>query len=135
MGQEPDSFFKFIGVPAAAEAMEPAAFREYTSTGTTKALDKKIPLAETAIPSELLGLEGICFGSRFPTLTEKMYRLDFEDLVADRRESKAQGLAVPETPIEESFEKEEESNLRVLGRYTSKYYPELLDPLDLRAHL
>jgi len=135
MGEEPDSFIKFIQIPEYEKAMGLAAFSEFASRGTTKALDKKIPLAEAALPAESFGLEGIGFGSRFPTLAEMMYRTDYENIVADWRESKAQGLAVPETPIEESFEKREESILKALGVYTSKYYPELLDPLDLRGHL
>lgn len=134
-GEEPDSFIKFIQIPEAEKAMGLAAFSEFAIRGTTKALDKKIPLEEAALPTESFGLEGIGFGSRFPTLTEIMYRTDYENIVADWRESKAQGLAVPEKPIEENFEKREENILKVLGLYASKYYPELLDALELRGHL
>lgn len=135
MGEEPDSFTYFIQIPEYEKAMGLAALSEFASRGTTKALDKKIPLAEAALPAESFGLEGIGFGSRFPTLTEMMYRTDYENIVADWRESKAQGLAVPEKPIEESFEKREENILKVVGFYASKYYPELLDALELSSHL
>lgn len=135
MGKEPDSFIKFIQIQEYEKTMGPAAFSEFASKGTTKALDKKIPLAEVVLPVESFGLEGIGFGSCFPALTEIMYRTDYENIVADWLEAKAQGLTVPEKPIEESFEKREESILKAVASYTSKYYPELLDALHLRGHL
>lgn len=135
MGKEPDSFIKFIQIPEYEKAMGLAAFSEFASGRPTKALDKKIPLAEAVLPVESFGLEGIGFGSSFPTLTEIMYGTDYENIVANWRESKAQGLTVPEKPIEESFEKREGNILKVVAFYTSKYYPELIDALQLRGHL
>lgn len=137
MGQEPDSFIKFIQLKELEGAIGLLALSALPSGNkqARKLVDKKVPLAEIALSLESFGLEGIGFGSRFPTLTEMMYRTDYENIVADWRESKAQGLAVREKPIEESFEKREENILKVVGFYASKYYPELLDPLDLRGYL
>lgn len=134
IGEEPDSFIKFIQLKELERRIGPLALSALTSGNkkAKKALDKKIPLAEAALPMNTFGLEGVGFGSSFPKLTERMYRYDYENINEERFEARAQGLAIREKPPQESLEKREENILQVVAAYASEYYPELLDPLDLR---
>ena len=47
----------------------------------------------------------------------------------------AHGLDIPETLKPWSLEETQRAVLKMVAAYTSEYYPELLDPLDLRGHL
>ena len=136
-GAEPDSFIKFIQLKELERRIGLLALSVLPSGNkeARKAVDKKIPLAEAALPINTFGLEGVGFGSCSPTLTERMYRTDYENINAEWSESRAHGLAAPEEPPQESFEKREKNVLQVVAAYASKYYPELLDPLDLRGYI
>jgi hypothetical protein len=112
-------------------------------------LGVKIPFeeAQPRIGGFLLG--GLGFGSTFPELTTKMlknmyvYKKNNEELW---NISRALGFSTPEdiyrkiglpAPVGRPPTLKEKENM-VLGTvafYTSQYYPELLDPLDLRGHL
>lgn len=84
----------------------------------------------------MFGLEGIGFGSSFPQLTEKMYRNLHESIDMDVWSKwRAHGLAIPEKPTQMTLEEQEALILQMVAAYTSEYYPELLDLLDLRGHL
>lgn len=135
--EEPHSFIEFIEVKELADAIGLLALNAIThgDRKARKVLDKKIPLAEAALPIEEFGLEGIGFGSCFPTLTEIMYRTEYENITAQWSESRAGSWANPERHPEPSVEEREKDILRGLAAYALKYYPELLDPLDLRGHL
>lgn len=86
-----------------------------------KVLSGKISLESILDSLTRFGEEGIGFGSQFPELTEKMYR--------------SHGLDIPEKPDMISLEEREESLLQIVAAYTAEYYPELLDPLDLKRYL
>jgi hypothetical protein len=101
-----------------------------------KALGEKCSLKQFENHIKMSGLEGIGFGSRFPELTERMYRNYHENIDMDKwSEARAHGLTIPEEPTRISLKEQEEAVLQMTAAYASEYYPELLDPLDLRGHL
>jgi len=79
-------------------------------------------------------LQGIHFGSSFPELTERMYRKAHED-DEDFWARKWHGITIPEELEAWSFEETQKAVLQMVAAYTSEYYPELLDPLDLRGYI
>ena len=50
-------------------------------------------------------------------------------------EARSYGLNIPEKPDFIPLEEREKEILAIVAGYTSEYYPELLDPLDLRDYL
>jgi hypothetical protein len=140
VGKQPDRFDEFI------------LFRELESAGLSvkdafeayrqgnrkimKAYDKRVSLKEAEPTIKMFTLEGIGFGTFFPELTEKMYRNAYEKIDADAwSEARAHGLAISEKPTIISLEEQEQTVLGMVAAYTAEYYPELLDPLDLKGHL
>jgi len=85
-----------------------------------KKLEMKISLRGTEIGIRIFGREGIAFGISFPELTERMYRNLHENT---------------EKPPIITLEEGEEEILKIVSVYTLRYWPEMLDPLDLRGHL
>ncbi len=79
-------------------------------------------------------LQGIHFGSAFPELTERMYQKTYED-ERDFWAGKWRGVTIPEEFKVMSLEETERAVLQMVALYASKYYPELLDPLDLRGYI
>ena len=101
-----------------------------------KACDEKVPLEKAEPSIKAFELEGIGFGSSFPELTEKMYRNTLENIDRDVwAEMRAHGAPITEKPRIVSLEELEEATLQMVVAYASEYYPELIDPLDLRGHL
>ena len=136
--EQPDSFIKFIELETLKHDMGISWFVSYSSGNekAKKALDKRIPIeTEAAFTLNRYGLEGIGFGSRFPELTERMCRTDYENIMSEWTEARACGLDVPNKPPVESLDKREENVLQVVAAYVAKYYPELLDPLGLDSCL
>ena len=140
VGKEPDTFYDFILTRELKEAgigIE-ESFEAYQrgDKSMMKAADEKVPLKDAEPLIKSFQLEGIGFGSAFPELTEKLYRNTFEKIDRDSWiEARKYGLAVPEEPTIISLEEQEEIVLQMVAGYASEYYPELLDPLDLRGHL
>ncbi len=97
---------------------EPDSFAEFIlhqhqiENASAKTFGERTPLEKVYPFFERWGAGGIGFGSSFPELTRKMYKN-------------------PEV----NFEERERLILRMVAAYTSEYYPELLDPLDLRRYL
>jgi hypothetical protein len=96
----------------------------------TKALRDKTPFEKVYPFIEICGREGIGFGSSFPALTEKMYRNAHETIIDDKW-SWSYVIKPPSVTLEEW----EKVILVAVAAYTSLYYPELLDPLDLRSYI
>jgi len=145
-GREPHSFLEFIQVKQLENALQHEGIigRETlksleigdTSSGkkviekligdissdkkAMKKLEMKISLRGTEIGIRIFGGEGIAFGISFPELTERMYRNLHEN--------------TEEPPII-TLEEGEEEILKIVAVYTNRYWPEMLDPLDLRGHL
>lgn len=85
-----------------------------------KKLKMKVSLGSTELAIRIFGREGIGFGSSLPKLTERMYRNLHENT---------------EKPPIITLEEREEEILQIVAVYTNRYWPELLDALDLRGHL
>ncbi|MBU4227135.1 hypothetical protein KJ987_02680 [bacterium] len=161
-GGKPDTFADFIYWPLWERAtgltlddlFKPLGWetlgrtRKRLSNIIQKKLGSKVPFeqAQPEIGGFLLG--GLGFGSTFPDLTVKM----FKNIYNKKNEgelwsiSKTLGLSTPEdlsrriglsTPegYPPTLREKEKLILGTVALYTSQYYPELLDPLDLRGHL
>ena len=100
-----------------------------------KASGEKYSLKQAEPYIKMFGLEGIGFGSRFPELTEKLYRNYHESIDMGVWSKWAARLGIPEKPTIISLEEQEKTVLQMVAAYASEYYPELLDSLDLRGHL
>ena len=145
VGKEPDTFTEFILFRELESAIG-LSMKDWLKANTKgkiignkkimKVADEKVPLEE-AVPSvSMFGLEGIGFGSSFPELTEEMYRNSFENIDMDLwSKHRAVGLAIPEKPDVLNLEEQEKAVLQMVAAYTAEYYPELLDPLDLRGYI
>jgi len=140
-GKEPESFEQFIFDSERTKMM----------ITNPKELRDKAPPEDVYAIFERWGAGGIGFGSSFPELTEKMYRNYYESTVDKETWAwwGASGLNLPKKPtalaglnadLKKLFPvaklKEREGQiLQIVAAYTSEYYPELLDPLDLRGYL
>ena len=132
VGNEPDTFNEFILLRALERLTGPSPDLK----ALKKVFSQKVPLEKAWIDIQTFGVEGIAFGSSFPELTEKMYRNSYESPDVDKwSKARAYGLDIPEKPEIISLEEQEEVILQMVTAYASEYYPELLDPLDLRGHL
>lgn len=81
---------------------------------------------------------GIGFGSSFTELTVRMYRNTYENINVNMKEwaeARSYGLNIPEKPDFIPLEEREKEILATVAGYTGEFYPELLDPLDLRSYL
>lgn len=100
-----------------------------------KKLERKVSVASVEPAIRIFGREGIGFGSSFPRLTESMHRNLHENIdMLGLPVARAHGLAIPEKPIITLGEAEEEI-LQIVAVYTNRYWPEMLDRLDLRGCL
>ena len=145
IGKDPESFYDFISLKECDRVLGGATgltwnvlVEEYLrgNKEVVKAFAHKVSLGVATDKSRIFGLEGIGFGSSFPELTESMYKNAYENVdVGEWAEARAHGLDIPEKPEVIPFEEREESLLQVVAAYVTEYYPELLDPLDLRGHL
>lgn len=125
------SLFRNEGVRLGAEE----AIEAYTQGDrkVKKIFNEKIDLEGGQILIVML-LQGIHFGSSFPELTEKMYRKTHED-DRDFWAGKWYGVTIPEEFKIMSLEETEGVVLQMVALYASKFYPELLDSLDLRGYI
>jgi len=141
LGKEPDTFNEFILFKELESAIGVSMedwFEAHTKGNPKimKVADEKVPLEEAEPVIKLFAAQGIGFGSSFPELTEKMYRNTFENIDLDVwADARAHGLAISEKPTMLSLEEQEEIVLQMVAAYTSEYYPELLDSLELRSYL
>lgn len=143
-GQDPDTFGDFISYRSVENLLRnkgvrlsaKEAIEAYTegSKKIKKIFDLEVELEGNEQRIIIMLLQGIQFGSSFPELTERMYqRLRKEDdaFWANR----FYGIKVPATLKPRSLNETQQSILRIVAAYTSEYYPELLDPLDLRDYI
>ena len=144
LGKEPDTFYDFILFRELEKSLTVVGlsfskvFEEYTrgNKEVVKVFDRKVSLKDAWTRIQEYGVEGIGFGSSSPELTEKMYRTAHESIGTDMwSEARAHGLTIPEEPTRISLEEQERTALQMVAAYTSQYYPELVDPLDLRGCL
>ena len=140
-GNEPNTFYDFIfGIEfeRVFGSSLNKVYEEYMrgNKGVVKVFDHKVSL-DIAWPNiQNYGVGGIGFGSSFPELTEKMYRNATESIDTDKWvEARKSGMDIPKEPDIVTLEEREESILGIVAAYTLKYYPELVDPLDLRNYI
>jgi len=139
VGKEPNTFFEFIQVfqlrsEAGLSLNEAFKADIKGDKRIVKAFHKKYSVKLFQLNNWWEGNEGIGFGSSFPELTERMYRNAYEHIDTGLwSEARAHGLAIPEKPEIVSLEEREATVLQIVAAYASEYYPELLDPLDLRV--
>ena len=135
VGKEPDTFFDFILFKELRDSLGLSpndSFATYKAS-VVKAYDEKVSLEEIELNVQMFGVEGIGFGISFPELTERMYRKAYERIDSDIwSEAREAGLAIPESPTVVSYEEWEQPVLQMVAAYASKYYPELLKPLNLQ---
>ncbi len=128
VGNEPDTFNEFTVLRALDCLTGPSPDLKTLK----KVFSRKVQLEKAWLDIQTFGVEGIAFGNSFPELTERMYRNSYENYDMDKWSfARAQGLDIPEKPDIISLEEREGSLLQTVAAYTSQYYPELLDPLDL----
>jgi hypothetical protein len=145
--EEPKSFYHFISIKEYDSVLVSAfglpldelillAVRSRKIKEAKKLFDRKVPLEVATDKARIYGLEGIGFGSSFPELTERMYKNAYENVDMDMwAEARKMGVDIPEKPDIVSLEEREEIVLQMVAAYTSEFYPELLDPLNLRDYL
>ncbi len=141
LSRDPTTFYNFIFYREFERVVGlslDGVFEEYTrgNKKVVKVFDQKVSL-ETAWPKiHSFGAGGIGFGSLFPELTERMYRNACENIDMDEwTKARKYGVDIPEKPDIVTLEEREESILGIVAAYTAEFYPELLDPLDLRGYL
>jgi len=94
---------------------------------------RKIRLGVALQQSDAWLLAGISFGATFPELTERMWKREYER--HDPRawaSARQHGLDIPEkfTPL--PLEEMEQQVLVEVASYVTEYFPELVEPLNLR---
>lgn len=133
IGEEPNSFYLFF---VSGELEKLGLSLSSDLRVLKKAFEEKWPFEKLEPFIKAFGIDGIGFGSSFPELTEKIYRNAHESIDSDIwSEARAYGVDIPEKPERISLEEREEIVLQMVAAYTSEFYPELLDSLDLRGYL
>lgn len=143
--KEPDTFYELI-FKREIENATGLSLDDYYEAGIRK--DKKtlekmlkvfnenVEVAKAAFGMRVFGLEGIGFGSSFPELTERMYKNAYENVDMDMwAKAKEMSVDIPEKPDFIPLERREGGILTTTAAYAAKFYPELLDPLDLRDYV
>lgn len=98
--------------------------------------DRKVGLNDSGQALQVFTYVGIAFGSRFPELTEQLYRHDHEQVDSRRwAEYRAWGLSLPETPTVVRLEEQVNTVLTLTAAYAHQYFPHLLEALDLQEFL
>ena len=147
-GKEPDTFNDFIALTELEEAAkvmglsidEDAYYQDPKShlKNLGKLYSHEVALDDVYKNILNCSLYGIGFGSRFPELTVRMYKNTYENIDVNMKEwaeARSYRLNIPEKPDFIPLEEREKEILAIVAGYTGEYYPELLDPLDLRGQL
>ena len=147
-GKEPDTFNDFIALTELEEAAkvmglsidEDAYYQDPKShlKNLGKLYSHEVALDDVYKNILNCSLYGIGFGSSFPELTVRMYKNTYENIDVNMKEwaeARSYGLNIPEKPDFIPLEEREKEILAIVAGYTGEYYPELLDPLDLRGQL
>lgn len=147
-GKEPDTFNDFIALTELEEAAkvmglsidEDAYYQDPKShlKNLGKLYSHEVTLDDVYKNILNCSLYGIGFGSSFRELTVRMYKNTYENIDVNMKEwaeARSYGLNIPEKPDFIPLEEREKEILAIVAGYTGEYYPELLDPLDLRGQL
>jgi hypothetical protein len=146
-GEDPKSFYHFIAIEELNSVLVSAfglpldelsllAVHSRKIKEMQKIFNQKVSLEIATDKARIYGLEGIGFGSSFPELTERMYKNAYENVDTDMwANARKMGVDIPEKPDFIPLEEREKEILATVAGYTSEFYPELLDPLDLRSYV
>jgi len=140
-GREPNTFYDFIfcrEIERVVGLNLNKIFEEYIHRNKEiiKLLDHKLSLDKAWDGIQVYGGAGIGFGSLFPELTERMYKNASENIDMDEwSQVRKMGVDIPEMPDIVTLEEREESVLGLVAVYVAEFWPELLDPLDLRGYV
>jgi hypothetical protein len=146
-GEDPKSFYHFISIKEYDSVLVSAfglpldelvllAAHSHQIKEAKKLFEHKVPLDVATDKARIYGLEGIGFGSSFPELTEKMYKNAYENVDIDMwTNAREMGVDIPEKPDFIPLEEREKQILTTTAVYAAEFYPELLDPLDLRGYI
>jgi hypothetical protein len=95
---------------------------------------KKVPLGKIVPKLDTWLMSGIGFGATYPELVQKMWKGTYETLINMDKwiESKEYGPAISKKQILYPLEEIEQNILLEVGRYISKYSPQLLEILGLQ---
>jgi hypothetical protein len=122
--REPKSFDDFIGVALHVESMKRLGNKLHET--------KRVSTSEAVVYLRTLVLEGVGFGSKFPDLTERMYRQHWEKIDMKRwRKARKEGHNLPEQPTIIPLERTEEAILINITPAIQDSCPELMEPLGL----
>ena len=120
-GQEPKTFFEFhekVGDIDPAELLRDGM--------------KNVPIREALMIGQVGVVDGVAFGARYPELTERLYRAQYEEVDEESwHEARKYGLDVPEEPTRMPLEEREHAALLELAAFATDTYPELVEPLRL----
>ncbi|MBA7479531.1 hypothetical protein ES707_14965 [subsurface metagenome] len=147
-GREPDTFDEFTFLRGLADILKikcinmgpKRALKAYShrDSKVRKVFDARIDLEKAELRIKLAFTQGICFGSSFPELTERMYNSakKSEDAWLNKQTNTwAYGLTIPEELNVVSIEESENNILELVALYASKYRPELVASLELEGFL
>jgi len=157
-GKEPDTFYDFIALKELENASKVTGLSMVSSKDFRKLYGHEFVLDDVYRNILSCGLHGLGFGSSFPELTVRMYKNSheinmrekitrepyfqiYEEIrlktgadplrISEWAEARSRGEEPDIIPLEER----EKEILAMVADYTGEYYPELLDPLDLRGYL
>ena len=138
-GKEPETFEEFAEIRTWFSLIDYYEAHSSEKKKAKEAFNEKIPL-EIALPNIWMsGLQGISFGSSFPKLTVRMFVYKWRGLKNGKDSIKrTEELLKSDIPGGSEmliFWTDEGIYLQFLAYFTLEYYPELLDPLDLRKYL
>jgi hypothetical protein len=144
-GREPETFGDFISYRSVENLLRNKGIRLSAKDAAKayargdkkikKIFDEKVDLEGSKEYMLIMLRQGIQFGSSFPELTEKMYRKAYKENRDFWSGGELHGLTIPEELRPWSLEDTQRAILQMVAAYTSEYYPELLDPLDLRGYI
>lgn len=124
-GKEPDSFFNLFWTTELSKIGLNLEF----SPKLTKALDEKMPVEQAEPLVKIWGTEGIGFGSKYPDLTERMLKNQYDaDRSKTRAEMRKYGIDIQAQSSTSSKERISEVKDQ-LKAYVSEYFPDLMTKL------
>lgn len=101
-----------------------------------KLFNQKMKLDDCAQGLQAYTFVGIAFGSRFPELTERLYRSGHENIdPAKWAHLRGLGLALPEEPTVITLEEQEATALAWVAAYAHMCVPHLVEPLGLGPYV
>ena len=126
-GEYPESFLDFW-----LTTCVPAGF-DYRDRDVARRLSgSKIRLGEALPWVNIWGLKGLAFGVTYPELTAELWRAVYETADPHWEMMRQAGLDIPDVQPHLPLQEMEHLVLLQVADYAFQYFPELVEPLDLR---